>query len=74
MNRRCVALIDGPLSLPFANDRAARADLVVADWEAVANGITDELLKGEAFGRATSTVFEANAYLQAPLTEFAQMI
>ena len=74
MSRRRVALVDGPVSLPFANTPAVRADLVVADWEGVATGITDELLTGDAFLRSSSTVFEANAYLQAPLTKFAQMI
>jgi hypothetical protein len=73
MNRRRVALVDGPLSLPFANDRAARVDLVMADWQAVANRIADELLRGDVFLRG-STIFEANACLQASLTEFAQMI
>jgi hypothetical protein len=74
MKRRRVALVDGPLSLPFAGDRTARADLAIADWQAVAHGITDELLTGNAFLCSESTVFEANAYLQAPLAEFAQMI
>jgi hypothetical protein len=51
-----------------------RADLAAADWEAVANGITNELLTGEAFLRSSATVFHATAYLQAPLNEFAQAI
>lgn len=74
MKRRRVALVDGPLSLPFAGDRTARADLAIADWQAVAHCITNELLTGKAFLCSESTVFEANAYLQAPLAEFAQMI
>jgi hypothetical protein len=74
MNQRRVALIDGPLSLPFASDGGARGDLVVADWQAVANGIADELLTGNAFSHSRSTVFEAKAYLQAALTDFAQTI
>jgi DNA-binding MarR family transcriptional regulator len=74
MNRRRVALVDGPLSLPFANTPAVRADLAVADWEAVASGITDGILTGEAFLPAGTTVFDATAYLQAPLSEFAQTV
>lgn len=74
MNRRRVALVDGPVSLPFTSGFAVRADLAVADWEAIASGITDELLTEEAFARSGSTVFEAAAYLQAPLSEFAQTI
>jgi len=74
MSRRRVALVDGPVSLPFATAPPVRADLAVADWEAVANGIAGELLTGEVFGRSNATVFQATAYLQAPLSEFAQAI
>jgi hypothetical protein len=74
MSRRRVALVDGPVSLPFASAPLVRADLAVADWEAVTNGIAGELLTGEAFVRSTATVFQATAYLQAPLSEFAQAV
>jgi hypothetical protein len=74
MNQRRVALVDGPVSLPFASASLVRADLAVADWGAVANGIADELLTGEALARSGVTVFQATAYLQAPLNEFAQAI
>jgi hypothetical protein len=74
MSSRDVALVDGPVSLPFAIPSQVRADLAVADWEAVANGIAGELLTGEAFARSRPTVFQATAYLQAPLNEFAQSI
>ena len=74
MNRRRVALVDGPVSLPFTNAPAVRADLAAANWEAVASGITEEFLTKEAFGRSTVTVFEATAFLQAPLSEFSQTI
>lgn len=74
MSRKRVALVDGPVSLPFANTPPVRADLTVADWDAVASGITDEILTGRAFASPTRTVFEAIAYLQAPLNEFAQTI
>lgn len=72
MNRKRVALVDGPVSLPFANIPPVCADLAVADWEAVARVITDEILTGRAFASPSRTVFEAIAYLQAPLNEFAQ--
>lgn len=74
MNRRRVALVDGPVSLPFATTPPVRADLAVADWEAVASGITEEFLTKEVFAHSTTTVFEASAFLQAPLSEFAQAI
>jgi len=74
MSRKRVALVDGPVSLPFAKTPPVRADFAVADWEAVASGITDEILTGKAFESPTRTVFEAIAYLQAPLNEFAQTI
>jgi hypothetical protein len=74
MNRRRVALVDGPVSLPFTDAPPVCADLAVADWEAVANGITEAFLTKEAFNRPGPTVFEATAFLQAPLSEFAQAI
>jgi hypothetical protein len=74
MSQRRVALVDGPVSLPFASTPLVRADLAVADWEAVASGIANELLTGEALVRSRVTVFQATAYLQAPLNEFAQAI
>ncbi len=74
MSRRRVALVDGAVSLPFASAPLVRADLAVANWEAVANGIADELLTGDALGQSSVTVFQATAYLQAPLSEFAQAI
>jgi DNA-binding MarR family transcriptional regulator len=74
MRRRRVALVDGPISLPFANAASVRVDLAAADWEGVANGIADELLTGQAFLQSGNTIFEAIAYLQAPLKEFAQTI
>lgn len=73
MSRRRVALVDGPLSFPFADASVARADLAVADWEAVANRVTDELLAGGPLAHST-TVFDATAYIQAPISEFAQTI
>jgi hypothetical protein len=74
MQRRRVALVDGPVSLPFMIAPPVRADLAIADWDAVARGITAEFLTKEVFARASTTVFEATAYLQAPLSEFAQAI
>jgi len=74
MNRRRVALVDGPVSLPFANTPTVRADLAMADWEAVASGITAEFLNREIFMNFPPTTFEAKAYLQAPLNKFSQTI
>lgn len=74
MGRKRVALVDGPVSFPFANTPPVRADLAVADWEAVATGITDEMLTGRALTSSSRTVFDALAYLRAPLNEFAQTI
>jgi DNA-binding IscR family transcriptional regulator len=72
LRKHRVAFVDGPVSMPFASVPAVRADVVAADWSSIAAIITEDLLTRDAFSDAKATVFEAKAYLQAPLSEFAQ--
>jgi len=74
MNQRRVALVDGPVSLPFADVPLVKVDLAVADWQRVTSSITTDLLAKEAPDPSGPTVFQAEAKLRVPLSDFAQCI
>jgi hypothetical protein len=74
LQRRRVAFINGPVSMPFAKAPDVRVDLVTVDWQWVAERIVDDLLTQEAFKVAGPTVFEAQANIQVRLSDFAQEI
>jgi len=67
MSRARVLLSGGPASFPFAQVPDVVADLVVVDWQLVAEQIVSDLISREAFNRAETTVFEAKAHPRAPL-------
>jgi hypothetical protein len=69
-----VALINGPVSMPFARVPDVQVDLVTVDWQFVAQQIVDDLISQEAFQKAGPTYFEAEAKLRVPLSAFAQTI
>lgn len=69
-----VAFLNGPVSMPFARVPDERVDLVVVDWQWVAEQIVSDLISQEAFRVARPTVFEARAELRVPLRDFAQEI
>jgi len=71
---RRVAFVNGPVSLPFANVPDVRVDLVVVDWQWVAEQIVNDLVTQDAFHRSGPTIFEAEAKLRVPLSDFAQSI
>jgi DNA-binding transcriptional regulator YhcF (GntR family) len=74
LRKHRVAFINGPVAMPFAKVPDARVDLVAVDWQSVAEKIVDDLVSQEAFKSAGPTVFEAEANLRVPLSEFAQNI
>jgi hypothetical protein len=51
-----------------------RVDLVVVDWQLVAERIVNDLITQDAFQIARPTVFEAETKLRVPLSDFAQSI
>lgn len=64
-----IALIDGPIDLPFAQEiPEGAADLVCVNWSALARRIAQDALTGHAFAEHEITTFEAEAQLQNPLT------
>lgn len=69
-----VALINGPVSMPFARVPEVRVDLVTVDWQLVAERIVNDLISQDAFHEPGPTIFEAEAKLRVPLSDFAQSI
>ena len=74
MSRARVALTGGPVSIPFAQVPDVAADLVVVDWQLVAEQIVSDFISRKAFNRAETTLFEAKARLRAPLIQYAQRL
>lgn len=69
-----VALINGPVSMPFARVPDVQVDLVTVDWQLVAEQIVNDLIDQTAFQDAGPTYFDAEAKLRVPLSAFAQSI
>jgi hypothetical protein len=67
------AFINGAVSMPFAKVPAIRVDLVVVDWQLVAERIVNDLVTQEAF-LPGPTLFEADAKLRVLLSDFSQNI
>jgi hypothetical protein len=74
MTRARVALTGGPVNIPFAQVPDVVADLVIVDWQRVAEQIVSDLINRKAFNRSEVTVFEAKAHLRAPLSQYAQSL
>ena len=74
MTRSRVALSGGPVSFPFAQVPDVVADMVIVDWQLVAEQIVNDLISRKAFNRAETTVFEPKARLRAPLIQYAQRL
>lgn len=72
--RSRVALTGGPASFPFAQVSDVTADVVVLDWQLVAEQIVDDLLNRKSCSRAETTIFEAKAHLRAPLIQYADRV
>lgn len=71
---RRVAFLNGPVSLPFAQVPQVSVDLVVVDWQLVAETIVDDLISQDAFQQTGPTIFDAEAKARVPLSAFAQSI
>jgi hypothetical protein len=69
-----VALVNGPVSMPFAKVPDVKVDLVTVDWQLVAARIVDDLISQDAFQLPGPTFFDAEAKLRVPLSDFAQSI
>ena len=74
MNHCRMAFTGGPASIPFAQVLNVRADMVIVDWQLIAERIVNELISKKAFDRTETTVFEAQAHLRAPINQYAQRL
>ena len=69
-----VALINGPVSMPFAKVPNVEVDLITVDWPQVSTEIVDDLISQDAFQLPGPTIFDAEAKLRVPLSDFAQAL
>jgi hypothetical protein len=69
-----IAFTGGPPSIAFAQVHDVHVELVIVDWQLVAEKIVTDLISKKTFERAEITVFKATAHLRAPLREYAQVI
>jgi|ERR1043165_629684 len=74
MSQSRVALTGGAESVAYAQVPDVHADLVVVDWQLVAERIVSDLINKSAFDRGKIDVFKAQAYLQAPLSHYAESL
>lgn len=74
MEKRRVALVDGPASLLFGNVPAVPVDLITVDWTAVTSRITSDLISQAAWEKSKSLVFHAETHLRVPLNRFCREI
>lgn len=73
--RHCrVALSGGPPGIPFAPVLDVPVDLVLVDWQLIAEQIVTDLISKKAFDPAQITVFEAQARIQTSLNQHAQSL
>jgi hypothetical protein len=74
LRTRRVAFFNGPVTMPFLKVPDVQVDLVVVDWQRVAEQIVDDLISQAAFQQAESTVVHAEAKLGVPLSQLAHTI
>jgi len=74
MSQSPVALTGGPMSLAFAQVPEVHVDLVVVDWQLVAEQIVTDLISKKAFDSDKVSVFDAQAHLRAPLSHYAESL
>lgn len=67
-----VAFINGPAGMPFSRVPNVKVDLVMVNWQLVAERIVNDLITQDAFQQPGPTVFEAEAQLRVSLSDFAQ--
>ena len=66
-----VALIDGPIDLPYADAPInATVDLVTASWLPIVKRIASDITKGAAFEDGEQIIFQAKPYLGVSLAQY----
>ena len=67
-----IAFISGPPSFPFVQVADVAVDLVVVDWQLLAERIVDDLLSGKAFDSSETCVLQGQAHLRVSLSRYAE--
>jgi hypothetical protein len=72
---RCrVALVEGPVNMPFAKVPDVRVDLVLLDWQLLAQRIVGELIVDADQNTSRPFAFLAESRLRVPLSQYAEVI
>jgi hypothetical protein len=72
---RCrVALVEGPVNMPFAKVPDVRVDLVLLDWQLVAQKIVGDLIIDADLSARNPVTFLAESRLRVPLSQYAEVI
>jgi hypothetical protein len=74
MSRCRVAFTGGPPSIVFAQALEVPMDLVLVDWQLIAEQVVNDLISKCAFERGEITVFEATPAIRVPLDQYAQSL
>jgi hypothetical protein len=74
MSRCRVAFTGGPPSIVFAQALDVPMDLVLVDWQLIAEQVVNDLISKRAFERGETTAFEATAAIRVPLNQYAQSL
>jgi hypothetical protein len=72
---RCrVALVEGPVNMPFAKVPDVRVDLVLLDWQRVAQRIVGDLIIDAEQNVSEPVTFLAESRIRVPLSQYAEVI
>jgi len=69
-----VALVEGAVNMPFARLPDVRVDLVLLDWQLVAQKIVGDLIIDADLNARSPVTFLAESRLRVPLSQYAEVI
>ncbi|HEV2803330.1 MAG TPA: helix-turn-helix domain-containing protein [Chthoniobacterales bacterium] len=69
-----VGLVEGPVSMPLTPRIDGPVDLVVVNWQRLAQRIADDILGRETFDCHQPVIFDAKGELKVPFHKFAQKL
>jgi hypothetical protein len=69
-----VAFTGGAPSFPFTQVTDVTADLVIVDWQLIAERIVDDLLSKRAFDSSEMSVFHAQPQLRVSISHYAESL
>jgi hypothetical protein len=69
-----VALVEGPVNMPFAKLPDVRVDLVLLNWQLIAQKIVGDLIIDTDLSARNPVTFLAESRLRVPLSRYAEVI